>query len=254
MTDTDWAALRRDTTLLAEPGVLALDKPAGVSVTGERHGTDLVRMAADAEERLYPVHRIDKATSGLVLLATALAAHGPLTRQFQRRTVEKWYLAVTPTRGLPDSGEIDLPLATGRKNRIRVAAPREAITRNGDTWRVAADDVSPGRNYPSLTRFRKLWQNRESTLLAVSPVTGRRHQIRVHLAWIGHPITGDPLFGESEATRTALHSWRLSLDATWRDGSPRVTLVAPPGPDFWLPVPGIDVDTVLTRAEGLLGA
>ena len=77
------------------------------------------------------------------------------------------------------------------------------------------------------------------TLLAVSPVTGRRHQIRVHLAWIGHPIEGDPLFGRDGggAGRTLLHSWRLGFDAAWAGGR-RIQVEAPPGPDFWAAMPG----------------
>lgn len=243
---TDWADLLESTAVLDEAAVVALNKPAGISVTGERHGTDIVRMAADAQQKLYPVHRIDKATSGLILFARDLSAHGALTRQFQQRTVDKTYLMVTRTRGLPDTGFIDLPLSQGRKNRVRVAAPRDAIRREGDTWTVPPDSVRPGRVYPSQTRFRKLWQNRHFTLLTVTPISGRRHQIRVHMAWIGHPVYGDPLFDDRPHARTALHSWRLKLNATWRDGEP-TRLEAPPADDFWEPVPGIDVATVLGR-------
>src|SRR6266566_2525481 len=90
---------------------------------GERHETDLVRMAAGAGEELFPVHRIDKVTSGAVLFAKELRWHGPLTRQFATRTVGKTYLAITGPGGLPIRGVIDLPLSTGRKGRVREAAP-----------------------------------------------------------------------------------------------------------------------------------
>ena len=245
---TNWADMLESTAVVDDPSVVALNKPAGISVTGERHGTDVVRLAADAGEKLYPVHRIDKATSGLVLCTRVLSAHGDLTRQFQRRTVDKTYLALTRTRGLPDSGVVDLPLSQGRKNRVRVAAPREAITRHDDTWTVPDDAIRDGRVYPSRTRFRKIWQNRHFTLLVVQPVSGRRHQIRVHLAWIGHPVYGDPLFDPDTSDRLALHSWRLALDATWRTGE-RAELVAEPGADFWEPAEGIDVPTVLKLAS-----
>ena len=76
------------------------------------------------------------------------------------------------------------------------------------------------RTYPSVTAFATVWQDGRHALLAVRPVTGRRHQIRVHLAWIGHPVEGDPLFGATGAPRTLLHSWRLAFDAAWRGGSP----------------------------------
>ncbi|CAM3483292.1 tRNA pseudouridine32 synthase/23S rRNA pseudouridine746 synthase/23S rRNA pseudouridine1911/1915/1917 synthase [Stackebrandtia soli] len=240
-----------DLAIVDDADALALNKPVGISVTGERHGTDLVRMAAEAGETLYPVHRIDKATSGLILFTRTLPAHGPLTRQFQQRTVDKTYLAVTASRDVPDHGVIDLPLSVGRKNRVRVAGRRDAIVREGDTWTVPVDsDVT---SYPSLTRFVVLWRNRRHTLLALRPVTGRRHQIRVHLAWIGHAIVGDPLFEPDPQTRTLLHSWRLSLDATWLDGE-RLTLEAKPGDDF-IDAAGItNVDGMFAHAEKVLPA
>lgn len=232
-----WAELRTR-VVWEDDAALVLDKPAGLSVAGERHDTDLVRQAAEAGEELFPAHRIDKVTSGAVLLARSLAVHGGLTRQFNRRTVGKAYLAITATTGLPARGTIDLPLGAGRKGRIRVAAPREAIARDGDRWTVPAGTVRDGRpSYPSVTAFERLWEGAGHTLLAVRPETGRRHQIRVHLAWIGHPIAGDPLFERALAARTCLHSWRLAFDASWSDGR-RIEVEAEPGPDFWAPVGG----------------
>ena len=220
-----------------DEAALVLNKPAGLSVMGERHETDLVRLAAEAGEKLYPAHRIDKVTSGAVLLARELRWHGGLTRQFSRRTVDKVYLAITRSTGLPARGTIDLPLSVGRKNRVRVAASRAAIAFDEPTarWAVpAGEEFSGVRTYPSVTTFRTLAGDDRHTLLAVHPVTGRRHQIRVHLAWIGHPIEGDPLFGGDG--RTQLHSWRLGFDAEWADGA-RIRAEAPPGPDFWAALP-----------------
>jgi tRNA pseudouridine32 synthase/23S rRNA pseudouridine746 synthase/23S rRNA pseudouridine1911/1915/1917 synthase len=252
----DWPELRAQCRLEEDAAILALNKPAGISVTGERHDTDIVQLAAEAGETLYPVHRIDKVTSGLVLLAKELDAHGQLTRQFNKRTAGKCYLAITASTGLPEHGVIDLPLGVGRKNRVRIAAPRESIVRTdhdpaGATWSVAERDVLAGKNYPSRTEFTTVLRAAEHTVLAVRPITGRRHQIRVHLAWIGHPIAGDPLFDRSDAyPRTHLHSWRLRLDAPWRDPAD-LALTAPPGPDFW--TAGTisltdDPDAVLARA------
>ncbi|WP_261567286.1 RluA family pseudouridine synthase [Frankia gtarii] len=257
---TDWAEIRRVCTIYEDDAVLALDKPVGISVMGERHDTDLVRLAADAGEELFPVHRIDKVTSGVVLFARELRFHGDLTRQFQRRTVDKRYLALTRTRGLPTTGTIDLPLSVGRKSRVRVAANRADITASrrppaDPDVRGGADEagafgavaeegywsIAPGaafghvRTYPSVTTFVRLWEGGERTLLAAIPRTGRRHQIRVHLAWIGHPIDGDPLFDKAPATRTFLHSWRLAFDAAWAGGS-RVEVEARPDADFLAPV------------------
>ena len=251
---SEWAGIRGPNVVLEDDAVLVLNKPAGISVMGERHETDLVRMAADAGEELYPVHRIDKVTSGAVLFAKDLRWHGPLTRQFAGRTAGKAYLAVTRPGGLPAQGVIDLPLSTGRKGRARVAAPRASIIADAADGRWSVPDEAVFRHvrtYPSLTRFTALWQDADHALLDVHPVTGRRHQIRVHLAWIGYPVEADPLFGPAGSARTLLHSWRLAFDAAWRGGS-RLRVEAVPGDDFWAPVldrlPGRDPAALLARA------
>ena len=226
----NWAELRASRTLHEDDTILVLDKPTGWSVMGERHDTDLVRLAADEGEKLWPAHRIDKVTSGVVLFAKDLAHHGDLTRQFNARTVEKTYLAFTATTGLPEQGRIELPLSVGRKNRVRIAAPRESIARDGDTWTVPEDAVIDGVSvYPSTTTFERLSETDGTTLLAVHPLTGRRHQIRVHLAWIGHAIVGDPLFDKHATTRTGLHAHSLTFDAP--DGQ-RLTVTAEPDDEF----------------------
>ena len=243
MTVPSWREVRATSVLLEDDKVLVLDKPAGISVMGERHGTDLVELAEEAGERLFPAHRVDKVTSGAVLFAKDVATHGGLTRQFNKRTVDKAYLVVTATAGLPDRGTVELPLSVGRKNRVRIAAAREAIRFDGaaDRWWVAEDDLLDVKNYPSTTHFRTLWSDGRHSVLVARPVTGRRHQIRVHLAWIGHPILGDPLFDKAAAAaglRTHLHSWRLGFDASWRDGS-RVDVAADPDDGFWEPLAGV---------------
>jgi tRNA pseudouridine32 synthase / 23S rRNA pseudouridine746 synthase len=235
---SQWASIRDGGVVVEDEAVLVLNKPAGISVMGERHEADLVRMAAGAGEELFPVHRIDKVTSGAVLFAKELRWHGPLTSQFAGRTAGKAYLAVTAPGGMPARGIIDLPLSAGRKGRARVAAPRASIAADdaGGTWSVPESEVfSHVRTYPSVTTFVTVWQDGRHALLVVRPVTGRRHQIRVHLAWIGHPVEGDPLFGASGAPRTLLHSWRLAFDAAWR-GDSRMQVEAAPGDDFWAPV------------------
>ena len=113
-----WDELRDGRELLRDDDLLVLDKPAGWSVMGERHDTDVVRLARDAGETLWPAHRIDKVTSGLVLFARRLEAHGDLTRQFADRTVAKTYLAVATGTGLPERGTIELP-AVGRSQEPR---------------------------------------------------------------------------------------------------------------------------------------
>ena len=252
---SDWPSLRRAGVVLEDEAVLVLDKPAGISVTGERHDTDVVRLAAEAGETLIPVHRIDKVTSGVVLFAKTVEVHGGLTRQFNRRTVDKAYLVITRSEGLPERGTIDLPLSVGRKSRVRIAAPREAITvdETTDTWSVPPSAVLAGpRSYPSVTRFVRLGALDGHTVLLVRPVTGRRHQIRVHLAWIGHPIAGDPLFDKAPASRTCLHAWRLAFDASWSDGRRVEVEVAPPVA-FWTVLGSSDsTDDLLRRAHEAL--
>lgn len=235
---SDWAGIRAGRVVLEDHAALVLNKPAGISVMGERHDTDVVRLAAAAGQQLFPVHRIDKVTSGAILFARELRWHGALTRQFSRGTTGKGYLAITRPGGLPDRGRIDLPLSVGRKNRVRVAAPRASIIadRAAGTWTVDPSAVLDHvRTYPSVTTFVRLWHDADHTLLLVRPATGRRHQIRVHLAWIGHPVEGDPLFGPTGAARAHLHSWLLAFDAAWRDGQ-RLQAEAPAGADFWAPV------------------
>ncbi|HEY2763715.1 MAG TPA: RNA pseudouridine synthase [Pseudonocardiaceae bacterium] len=241
---------------------MVLNKPAGISVMGERHETDLVRLARDAGEELFPVHRIDKVTSGAILFAKDLGTHAELTRQFFRRSVDKVYLAITRSSGLPEHGTIELPLSVGRKSRVRVAAARESIMVDELTshWSVPPTEVfDHTRGYPSTTVFSTIWADAGNSVLAVCPVTGRRHQIRVHLAWIGHPIEGDPLFDKKSVergVRTALHSWQLAFDKTVETARPvedRIQVEAPPGEDFWSPIhdrlPGHDPAGVVERAR-----
>jgi tRNA pseudouridine32 synthase/23S rRNA pseudouridine746 synthase len=242
-----WTEIRNRNVIAEDDHILVLNKPPGISVVGERHEADLMTLAGAAGEWLMPVHRIDKVTSGVILLAKTIEIHGSLTRQFNRRTVDKAYLAITRSRGLPERGVIDLPLAEGRKNKVRVAAPRESIVLDETTqrWSVPrAKVLSQKRNYPSLTAFARLWESERRSLLLLRPVTGRRHQIRVHLAWIGHPVEGDPLFAsDGHPARTFLHAWRLGFDAPWDDDS-RIQVEAPPDPGFWKPLGRRAVDEV----------
>ncbi|WP_326554228.1 RluA family pseudouridine synthase [Micromonospora sp. NBC_01813] len=253
-----WSELRAGAVLFEDDAALVLNKPAGVSVMGERHGTDLVRLAEEAGEPVFPVHRIDKNTSGAILFAKELRHHGDLTRQFNRRTVEKVYLAVITADAdaapLPLVGVIDLPLSVGRKNRVRVAGNRADIGYDAaGRWSLTAgSEFGHVKTYPSQSRFTTVAAGPDAVttdsgtgaadpahrLLAVAPLTGRRHQIRVHLAWVGHPILGDPLFDRAVAAnglRTYLHAWRLGFDTA--DGK-RVDVTATPDADFWQPLPG----------------
>jgi tRNA pseudouridine32 synthase/23S rRNA pseudouridine746 synthase len=178
--------------------LIVVDKPAGLLAVPGRTEPDC---AAARVQARWPdarvVHRLDMATSGLLALARGLPAQRQLSQAFATRGVGKRYLAVV--HGLPaeDAGEIDLPLGADWPDRPRQRVDRvsgkPALTR----WRVLARDDTTGQ-----------------ARLALEPVTGRSHQLRVHLLAIGHPIVGDRLYGPAAVDpgpRLMLHADRLDL-------------------------------------------
>ncbi|HET9820523.1 MAG TPA: RluA family pseudouridine synthase [Burkholderiaceae bacterium] len=184
-----------------DEALLALDKPAGVLAVPGR-GPDKqdclwVRVCAQCPDARV-VHRLDMATSGLIVFARGATAQRALSRAFAARAVHKRYEAVVHGQVAGDAGEIDLPLAADWPNRPRQhvdhAHGRPSLTR----WRVLARDAAQG-----------------TTRLALEPVTGRSHQLRVHLAALGHPIVGDTLYAAPEvaaaAPRLLLHACALGL-------------------------------------------
>ncbi len=182
----------------ADPAWVVVDKPAGLpSVPGRAPG--LQDCAASRAQALYPdalvVHRLDMATSGLLLLARGVDRQRLLSRAFAERRVQKCYEAVVHGALPGDSGQIDLPLAADWPNR-----PRQQV-----------DHV---RGKPSLTHWRVLLRAEGRTRVELTPVTGRSHQLRVHLAAIGHPIVGDRLYADDTppaSERLLLHATRLAL-------------------------------------------
>lgn len=141
------------------------------------------------------VHRIDRDSSGLVLFARDAEAHRLLSLQFERRQVRKRYLALAQG-SLAEDGRVDSPLREFGSGRMGVAAPS-----------------GPAGGKEALTRYRVLERLGAATYLEVEPVTGRRHQIRAHLASVGHPVMGDPLYGRDRpvggAPRLMLHAFEL---------------------------------------------
>ncbi len=152
------------------------------------------------------VHRLDKDTSGLIVLAYDKAALGALGSQFERRQVEKYYVARVWGRVEGEAGLIDLPLATDWENK-----PRQRV------------DTDRGRS--SQTRWEVLEREPDATRLKLIPLTGRTHQLRVHLLAIGHPILGDTFYAPPEAVAAAdrlqLHAEMLGFshpsDGQWRE-------------------------------------
>ncbi len=207
-----------------DSGLLVLDKPAGLPVLADRSGAPCLWDALKqdlAPERLRPlaVHRIDKGTSGLLLVALDAGVQRSLGAAFESGGIGKWYAAIGHGV-LPDGTlEIDLPLAPGRKSRWRVAGPRHAIVADRvhgrPGYRLAATSTD-ARAKAARTRVRTVQRHGDDSLFCVRLLSGRTHQIRVHLAWVGSPLRGDHLYGRAgdpaqAAPRLALHCHRLQL-------------------------------------------
>lgn len=177
--------------------VLALVKPAGLPTVPYRVGDRAHCLRAWVETtlgaRVFVVHRLDKDTSGVIVMARDADTHRLLSGLFEHRRAEKTYLAAVVGHVVGEAGVIDAPL------------------REFGSGRVAVDP----RGRPSETSFRVRERLRDADLLEVSPKTGRRHQIRVHLYHRGHPVLGDVTYGQDRpvggAARLLLHAWRLRL-------------------------------------------
>jgi len=166
-------------------GLLAIDKPPGLPViparTGDPEACVRRRLEAALGERLWVVHRLDRDTSGVLLLARSADAHRAASTAFERHEVRKWYLAFT--RGAPEhpSGTIGTPLHHARKGKMRPAAPGEPGALPAQT----EYDVRRRWNPPAVA----------VALIEARPRTGRQHQVRVHLRAAGAPLLVDPLYG-----------------------------------------------------------
>jgi 23S rRNA pseudouridine1911/1915/1917 synthase len=210
--------------LYEDADVIAINKPAGMVVhTGAgRHSGTLVNAVLHRFGQLSTVggdlrpgivHRLDRFTSGVILVARSDAAHRNLAEQFASRQVEKIYIALVHGRVKDDQGRINTPIARDPIARVRMttrlAHGRQAIT-----------------SYQVLKRFGEL------TLLEVKIGTGRTHQIRVHVASIGHPVVGDKLYGAPASTmgRYFLHARQITFTSPGR--SERITVSAPLSPDL----------------------
>lgn len=202
--------------------IVVVNKPAGLVVhpaVGHTRGT-LVhgllhgRALATGSDPSRPgiAHRLDKDTSGVLVVAKSEQAYGSLVDQFRTRTVGKTYLALVHGAFVETEGRIEAPI--GRHPRH----PQAQSIRD-----VGGKDA--------LTDFDVLGTFEDRTLLAVYPKTGRTHQIRVHFMAIGHPVVGDVLYGRrDDAAGLMLHAWQLELDHPSTGG--RMAFTAPPPPRF----------------------
>jgi 23S rRNA pseudouridine1911/1915/1917 synthase len=194
------------TIVYEDPDVIVVDKPAGMVVhpaPGHPRGTlanallaHVPGISVGGSQRPGIVHRLDKDTSGLIVAAKTDRGRTGLVSQWEDRSVEKTYLALVAGSVADEEATIDAPIGRDPKNRQRMAVLRS------------------GR--PAVTRFRVVERFPNATLLEVSIETGRTHQIRVHLAFIGHPIVGDQVYGRPRPTdpkldRQFLHASALAF-------------------------------------------
>ena len=209
--------------LYEDQDLVVLDKPAGLVVhPGPGHGTGTLvhaLLARGAEwssiggaERPGIVHRLDRDTSGLLVVARNDAAHRELSRQLQGRTMHRAYRAIVVGEVPDAAARIEAAIGRDPKHRQRMAVRAE------------------GRE--AVSEFHRLEISSRHTLLEVGLLTGRTHQVRVHLAYIGHPVLGDPVYGRRSPLidRPALHAAELRLRHP-RTGAALAWHSRPP-PDF----------------------
>lgn len=179
--------------------ILVLDKQSGLlTVAGKT--ADLADCLEIRAQNQFPgariVHRLDKDTSGVIILGLTAKAHANLGLQFEKRQTRKTYIARIWGHTEADSGRIDKPIITDWPNR-----PKQKI------------DFDRGRN--AITDWEVLAREPDATRLLLKPLTGRTHQLRVHMLDLGHPILGDNLYAPQEALQAAptlqLHAQSLSL-------------------------------------------
>jgi 23S rRNA pseudouridine1911/1915/1917 synthase len=184
--------------------MLVVNKPAGIAVhPGPGHPdrtlvNALLALVPDLKgiggvQRPGIVHRLDKDTSGLMVVAKTDRAHASLTQQLKERRVKKTYVALVSGNVSQSEGEVDAPIARHPRHRKRMAI------------------VQGGRD--AVTRYKVVHRYSGCTLVEAYPVTGRTHQIRVHLASLGHPLVGDSVYGKTSALvdRHFLHAARLGF-------------------------------------------
>jgi tRNA pseudouridine32 synthase/23S rRNA pseudouridine746 synthase len=187
---------------------LAVDKPEGVVSVAEAGKGGLPELLQDVfPGKLFPVHRLDRGASGVIVFAKNADAHRHLNGEFDRRAVRKTYVALVHGFLKASHGLIKAPIREFGSGRM---------------------GVDPRRGKPSETEFKVAARLKEFTLLRVHPATGRRHQIRVHLYHIGHPIVGDLKYGDrtlqDRYPRLMLHA--LEIEFALPSGD-RVTVAAP---------------------------
>ncbi len=207
------------TTIIHEDDdVIIVNKPSGVLTIPDRFVLDRPNLVKDlkrSREELFVVHRLDRETSGVICFAKNEMAHKHLSKQFQERTVDKYYLALVEGTPYQEEGSIDKPIAESTVTRGKM--------------------IIHDRGKQSLTLYKVLESFKHYSLVSANIKTGRTHQVRIHFASIGHPLASDSLYGRKDKIflseiktkkynsgkyveekpmidRTTLHAYQLSFD------------------------------------------
>lgn len=224
----EWLAGFSRYVIYADDNVIVVNKPAGMlvhakgGIAKELTVADYVRSQFNPDEladnadnnRLGIVHRLDRATSGVMICARNLATASYLSRQFAERKVKKVYLALVSSLPGHSAARINLSIRRSRR-----APATFVVDGNG---KVAITDYTVQKEYPD-----------GRALLELRPLTGRTHQLRVHLAHLGCPIVGDAVYGHAHyRDRLMLHAYRLEISIPGQDGAERRIFTAPLPADF----------------------
>jgi len=222
------SGILKDITIYEDKAMLAISKPAGLLVhplspaweltpelvfSGEETLVSLLLSAHPNMQRAGIarnglVHRLDRETSGVMLIAKTATAQKNLVVQFHDRTVSKTYRCVVQGVVKDERGIISVPIGRVAGGKLKASAiGREAVT-----------------------EYRVIERKKTATLVELYPKTGRTNQLRIHMAWLGHPVVGDRLYKGIEAPRLMLHSRALEFDHPVTEK--RMTIEAPPPADF----------------------
>ncbi|MFC1501253.1 RluA family pseudouridine synthase [Elusimicrobiota bacterium] len=206
--------------------IIVVNKKPGIVVhpaCGHPKGTLLNALIGYAERKYKPflVHRLDKDTSGVIIVAKNELSKNSLIKQFQNRTIKKLYLTLVSGHIEESKGRIEAPLGRSLKDRKKIA-------------------VGPAAKKMSITEFKVVSRKDGFSLLEVNPLTGRTHQIRTHMAYIGHPVLGDQTYGgpvklgNNIFNRQMLHAYKIRIQHPTKHKSAEFAAKPPKDfKDFW---------------------
>ncbi|WP_297802945.1 RluA family pseudouridine synthase [uncultured Brevundimonas sp.] len=218
-------AYAKSLVLYEDDMVIAINKPAGLAVQGgtktTKHVDRLLSAWGEGMERPRLVHRLDRDTSGVLLLGKGPEAAKRLAGAFARRHAKKTYWAIVIGNPKPSAGQIDMPLKKSGINDFEIMRPADPKEHGAESAETAYVTVSRAAH-------RAAW-------MALRPFTGRTHQLRAHMAGIGHPILGDPKYGNDQSKELSgtlklqLHARRIELD---HPGGGKLIVEAPLSPEM----------------------